>query len=235
MGNSEATGPRGRARRRRRSGSAPSGAAPELVEASPLRYLVRTPTLRSDRSVPMLCFLHGYDEGAPVDIFDGLTRHGPLRPADGARHAERFVIVAPQLPVAGDLWQRYATAVRRIIVEEARRHRCDEQRIHLTGFSFGGNGVFDLAIAEPELWAALWPVDPTRLPLGPIDKPIWLSLGEASRRKTRAFVHALALEPPDPAGNGDRVWSDEGEDHAGTAAAAYRDTRIYEWLLSKRR
>ncbi|HMQ53101.1 MAG TPA: hypothetical protein PKD98_13525, partial [Anaerolineae bacterium] len=33
--------------------------------------------------------------------------------------------------------------------------------------------------------------------------------------------------------NTDGVYVDYGKDHSGTATSAYRDRRIYDWLLTK--
>jgi dienelactone hydrolase len=139
------------------------------------------------------------------------------------------------LPAAGDHWSRYAQTVEQIVDDASRQHGCDANRMYLTGFSFGGNGVFDLALAQPERWAALWPVDPTRVPSQPISIPIWLSLGQVSRYQAQAFIQQLALQPAGSDAHDDRVWVDEKVDHVQTATLAYRNARIYEWLLSKRR
>ena len=162
-----------------------------------MRYLVR-PRISTEavESPPLLCFLHGYDEGAPLDIFNALRRHGPFRSLNQSTYKDRFVIVAPQLPVRGDLCNRYADTVGRIVLEEAKRFACDLRRLYLTGFSFGGNGVFDLSFAQTGIWAALWPVDPTRVPTRLITIPIWLSLGEISRLQAPNFIRILGLSPP---------------------------------------
>lgn len=201
----------------------------ELRELHPLRCIVRVPTLEPSSGLPLLCFLHGYDEGAPVDIIDALTRHGPLRESNPREWIDRFVIVAPQLPVRGDLWRRYAPAVREIVLAEAWRYRCDVTRLYLTGFSFGANGVFDLALEQPDLWSAAWAVDPTRVPPRALQLPVWVSIGQASRYQASTFIRRLGLA--DPGHDTDRVWTDEGADHVGTARRAYRDGRVYEWLL----
>jgi predicted peptidase len=213
----------------------------QITEDYPLKCVVR-PAASAPPGTPraLLCFLHGYDEAAPLDVVTALTRHGPLRPGNPARYIDQFVIVAPQLPTAGDNWIRYARVVQQIALEEARRNECDLGRLYLTGFSFGGNGVFDLALEQPELWAALWAVDPTRVPLRKTDVPTWLSLGEVSRYQASGFIRRLQLEPAErlvtnERVSGDRVWFDEGHDHVGAATFAYRDARIYEWLLSKSR
>ena len=197
----------------------------EVVEAAPLRYLLSIPPAPAEGPRPVLCFLHGYGEAAPMDIRRALTMHGPLRPGDPRTE---LIVVAPQLPRAGDVWHLYADAVRDIVTAVHARHGGDLRRTYLSGFSFGGNGVFDLALAQPDLWAALWAVDPTRVPQRDPVRPVWLSFGEVARRQSPDFVRVLGLRA-----EGDRVGVDEGEDHVGSAARAYRDERIYDWLLSK--
>ena len=206
-----------------------------LVEASPLRYLVLPPGSRTTpaKAWPVLCFLHGSEEAAPVDIREALTRHGPLRPYPNWRVLDPFIIVAPQLPRAGDTWHRYADAVHQLVLQVHSEYHGDPQHTYLTGFSFGANGVFDLALAQPGFWAALWAVDPTRVPSADPQRPVWLSIGAAARPNSERFIKSLGLEPGGAAGRGDRIYLDEGQDHVGSATLAYRDDRIYDWLLTK--
>lgn len=207
-----------------------------VVESASLPYLLSMPSGPEppEGGWPVLCFLHGYDEAAPMEIRRGLTRHGPLRPGSAPRAVSDFVVLAPQLPRAGDHWYRYADAVRELVLQVRDSHGGDIRRTYLSGFSFGGNGVFDLASEQPGFWAALWPVDPTRVPREEIAPPVWLSFGEIARRGKDAFVRALGLEPAGAAPVGDRLFLDEGQDHVGSARFAYADERIYAWLLSKR-
>src|ERR1044072_7021136 len=88
---------------------------PWVIEASPLRYVLSGPPEDGGPPRPLLCFLHGYDEAAPVDVVGGVTRHGPLRPGSAGRARSAFIVVAPQLPSAGDVWHRYADAVGEIV------------------------------------------------------------------------------------------------------------------------
>jgi hypothetical protein len=177
-------------------------------------------------------------------VLPARLRRGRLerRGRNPSRVIDEFVVIAPQLPFAGDIWHRYAGEVRAVIDAAVERHGGDARRRYLTGFSFGGNGVFDLALLQPDFWAALWPVDPT--PLWPVDPtrvpssdpgcPIWLSFGEVARQRKAAFIHALRLEPARPARQGERLYLDQGEDHVGSARRAYGDETIYSWLLGKR-
>lgn len=208
---------------------------PKLIESDPLRYLLSFPPAASDAPRPTLVFLHGYDEGAPMDIHAALTLHGPLRAGNPAAAREEFIVVAPQLAVRGDYWLRSADAVRDIVRRVHAEHGGDPARTYLTGFSFGGNGAFDLAVAMPEMWAALWSVDPTRVPRRDPGLPVWLSSGAISRRIQAVFNDALRLELAAAGAPGDRAYTDQGMDHVGTATLAYRDERIYRWLLERRR
>lgn len=207
---------------------------PRLVDAQPLRYLLSVPPGPERRGRPVLCFLHGYDEAAPLDIHKALTRHGPLGKGCPPAALERFIVVAPQLPVPGDIWYRFADAVWGIVEEVRLTFMADPGRTYLTGFSFGANGVFDLALVRGGFWAAIWPVDPTRIPDADPGCPVWMSFGEVSRRCKNGFIQALALVPAREEPSGERVYLDQGQDHVGSALLAYRDDRIYDWLLSKK-
>lgn len=205
----------------------------EVVEDGPLPYLVSRP--KAQGMHPVLFFLHGYDEGPPTPIEEGVTRHGPLAPTASPAATATAIVVAPQLPQKGDLWFRHPDDVETIVSRVQEQHGGDPDRTYLTGFSFGGNGVFDLALARPHLWAALWSVDPTRVPDRDAGCPAWLSSGEISRRRAKAFIERLRLARWESGEPGDRVYVDRGLDHVGTASAAYEDDRIYAWLYAHRR
>ena len=198
-------------------------------EHSGLRYLLRLPP-NSERPPPLLVFLHGYDEGAPMPIERALIRHGPLRSGNPANALAPFIIVAPQLPIRGDTWYEHATSVRSLVRHIQTQYEADPARTYLSGFSFGANGVFDLALTQRDLWAALWAVDPTRLPSGDLTQPVWFSFGEIARHRKEQFVRALQLSPNE---SSDRVLVDDRRDHVGAATDAFRDPRIYAWLLAR--
>lgn len=181
---------------------------------------------------PVLVFLHGYDEGPPTSIYAGVTAHGPLRPGNPPVATREFIVAAPQLPQRGDNWRFHAQSVSDLALYLQEERGGDPGRTYLTGFSYGGNGVFDVALHDPSRWTALWPVEPTRVPESDPGLPVWLSSGEVSRRQAPAFIHRLRLQTP--AQGNDRVYLDEGLDHVGTATAAYGSERIYDWLLSRR-
>lgn len=207
----------------------------QRLDSLPLPCLVSVPeTPPASGAWPLLFFLHGYDEAGPQPLEEALRQHGPLNPGAPMDARQGFVLVAPQLPRAGDHWFRFASAVEQILELVLREYRGDATRCYLSGFSFGGNGVFDLAQRMPNRWAALWAVDPTRLPEDPVPQPIWLSIGQIARRQEVRFIETLGLDAASEEPVGDRLYLDEGADHVRSAQLAYRDQRIYRWLLQHR-
>ncbi|KAI1721951.1 hypothetical protein DdX_04241 [Ditylenchus destructor] len=205
------------------------------ITSASLPYLLVVPSdAEKHGEWPVLCFLHGNDEAAPCPIREGVTRHGPLNPNNPDRVQSEFIIVAPQLPEPGDKWFRYSNVVKDITTSVQREHGGDPNRTYLTGFSYGANGVFDLGIEQSDFWAALWPVDPTRVPKEELNQPIWISIGAAARRLTASYIQQVNVKPLNDGLDGDRYYLDEGEDHVGSARKAYKDERIYDWLLAKR-
>jgi hypothetical protein len=211
----------------------PEGPGLQLNTSGALPFLLARPRAPAAAGGhPVLCFLHGLDEGAPMEIRKALTRHGPLRGEAPREVTSGFIVVAPQMPVRGDLWYRHADEVRALVEMVADDHGGDRSRMFLTGFSFGANGVWDVTLDRPGFWAALWAVDPTRVPPQDPGVPVWLSAGELSRRLEGDFIRRLRLEVLGGGPPGDRVYHDGGLDHVRTATSAYGDDRIYRWLLS---
>ena len=68
-----------------------------LVESGPLPYLLSVPGSDppASGSWPLLCFLHGYDEGAPMPIERALTLHGPLAARSSPLATASLIVVAP--------------------------------------------------------------------------------------------------------------------------------------------
>ncbi|HJV33997.1 hypothetical protein [Geomonas sp.] len=208
-----------------------------LIDKFPLPFLLSLPepadrTTGGGDGTPVLCFLHGMMEGPPTELHTGLTAHGPLKRGNEAIAVSNFIVAAPQLPSRGDIWHNYADDVCELAGYLHAHYGGDPARTYLTGFSFGGNGVFDVALLVPDLWTALWPVDPTRVPHTDPGLPVWLSVGEAARFQADQFIDRLKLTPPGPQPLR-RIYQDFGLNHVDTATAAYHSETVYRWLLSQ--
>jgi predicted peptidase len=119
------------------------------------------------------------------------------------------------------------------IIEE---FHVDVTRIYLTGYSLGGRGTWDVAMANPERFAAIAPV------CGAADSahvealkavPVWAFHGAKDCvipiRSTQTMINALQA-----AGGHARltIYSDRGHDIGGLI---YGNAELYMWLLSQRR
>jgi len=210
-----------------------------VVETGPLRYVVSPPPAYTPRTEPwpVLCFLHGRGEVAPMPILEALTKHGPLQPGVPQTVNDRFIVLAPQLPPQPQplkdpaLWSEYEPKVQEVVEEVQRNYNGDPKRTYLTGFSYGGNGALDFVSDKGKFWAARWPVDPTKVPKGYPQGPIWLSRGQCSEYE--GFINLPDFKPAEDDLSGNRYFSDHGVIHAEAAKSAYRDDRIYNWLLTK--
>ncbi|KAL0211867.1 hypothetical protein RCL1_005493 [Eukaryota sp. TZLM3-RCL] len=201
-----------------------------------LPYIAHIPDSSLYPNPALICFLHGYDEGR-YDAHDALelvnlNRHGPL--SHGAAPAFRHcVIVMPQLPRRGDLWNEFSGSVNQIVKEALVNYNCNPEQVVLTGFSFGANGVFDIFQTCPSLYKILIPVDPTRCPELNLNCAIWMYSGECSRRRERMFVDTLELvktmEHYDR--NTSKKWlTDNGLNHVETAKDAYSNPELVMWI-----
>ena len=155
--------------------------------------------------------------------------HGPLSTTSWPAARERFVIVEPQRPGLRDDWAADLDAVATLVRRVQQAGRGDPARTYLTGFSLGGNGVLDFAAAGPDVWAAYWPVDPTRLPVRVPSRPMWVSAGPLTK-----WNRGSPAWPARDAGDGTFRVTAEADDHVEAAARAYGRAEVYDWLLAHR-
>ena len=223
------------------------------------RALIYTPNTEGPH--PVLCFLHGAGEAAtnhprgqpqaPFPQFiDKLDAHKspPWQAAERRPHIGQFLVVSPQLEKRRRWTRDDAGWVNEIVDEAIDKHGGDVNRQVLTGFSYGGEGAFLLADADPRnprRWRAIWAVDPAIQdgvpPAFEVPARIWVDHGNASfGNENRAeLVRAFNLnaapnrvirdigEGPERA-LGAPGWGDE---HNRTCEAAYNDASTYAWIL----
>ncbi len=149
--------------------------------------------------------------------------------------AESFVTLIPSLDMRrGYGWS--ASILSALLDEVLARYRIDANRIHLTGFSMGGYGVWDLALREPHRFASLMPIcggaDPSQA--GKLSHlPIWIHHGanddiipaKASQMMYDALLAAGAqhVKLDCHAAMMHDAWT-----------AAYNDVKVYQWMLDHR-
>jgi predicted esterase len=111
----------------------------------------------ADRPFPLILFLHGSGErGAQGRKYLDTTFPAALRKR---QDTFGFIAVCPQ--GHSDDWHiggEDVTAAMRILETVRKEYNVDPKRIYLSGVSSGGVGVWNLAAAYPDLWAAIVPV-----------------------------------------------------------------------------
>jgi predicted esterase len=106
------------------------------------------------RLAPLLVALHGMggDENSMFDTYN----NGALK-----READRvgFVVAAPKGRDPASMYRGAAEQdVLDVIAEVRRDYKIDPNRIYLMGHSMGGYGTWSVAIAHPDLFAAIGPI-----------------------------------------------------------------------------
>ncbi|KIV78804.1 hypothetical protein PV11_06414 [Exophiala sideris] len=160
----------------------------------------------------------------------------PVPPEVCALVAENFITVTPSLDMEwGYGWN--ASVLAALLDEIVDRYRVDLDRIHVTGFSMGGYGTWELALHTPHRFATLMPIcgGGDHLRVGHIKHiPQWVHHGDlddiipvqASQKMVRALEHAGAPEIkfmryPDLKHDS---WTE-----------AYNNTEVYRWMLEHKR
>ncbi len=187
---------------------------------------------------PLMVFLHGYGErtksrifkvGPPAAIVQRFGTNKPNGPFP-------FVAFFPIDPTGQ--WQAGSAEVEGVLMAldyVIERHRIDPTRIYLTGHSAGGNGVWSLAEAYPDKWAAVAPVCSFISP--DVEKvrhlPAWIFHGakdpQAPVARERLLVQQLQQARADV-----RYTEFPDKDH-GIWPEVYNTKALYEWLAQKKR
>lgn len=126
-----------------------------VVDGVRHRYQVFVPAHAAGGKAPVILFLHGSgergDDGArPTQA--GLGPHVRAHAADFPA-----IVVFPQLP-DGEEWSDNTPLAFAALEAATREFGGDRDRTYLTGMSMGGYGTWELALMQPDRFAALVPV-----------------------------------------------------------------------------
>jgi predicted peptidase len=204
-----------------------------LVDGTPVRYLLYTPVDYESSAAPwpLLLFLHGAGErGRDLGL---VKREGLPRLLEGVDRFP-FVVVSPQCEPRA----RWSPALlARFLDALLPGLHVDPRRVSLTGLSSGAAAALELAILQPERFAAVVAVavprvsgDPCRLR----STPVWLFHTRGDPRLPARVPRELAraLEGCGAPEARLTVFPVEGHD---AWSAAYARWELYQWLLARRR
>jgi acetyl esterase/lipase len=195
---------------------------------------------------PVILFLHGRGERGS----EGLWQTQIGLPEAVRNHPDRwpFVIVMPQCPQTA-YWTDPAMlelAMAALHQESAEFHG-DPARTYLTGLSMGGYGAWELALRDPQRWAAIaiaaggvfWSYEPERwqaaatLPAkyarAVVHTPLWLFHG-TSDEVVAPRQSELMFDAVKAAGGNIRLWTYQGLQH-DCWTRAFDEPELPRWLL----
>lgn len=186
-----------------------------------------------DRPYPLLLFLHGHgDRGTAGRRFTEVGLPFVLE------HREiDFLVLCPQ--ARSGSWKPGGDDVRRtmeLLAAIEKDYRVDVERISLTGMSSGGRGVWDLAAAYPDRWAAIAPVASGHVDSGQAPRikhlPCWCFHnrydGGSPVAKVRGMIRALRDAGATPR------YTEYLDINHDAWDRAYNSTELFEWLLQQR-
>jgi pimeloyl-ACP methyl ester carboxylesterase len=209
------------------------GLRERLGLAEKYRYLIDLPRgydAHPGQRWPLILYLHG---GAEKGNDLRLVRESGLAKRIAGGGELPAIVISPQCS-----WYEYWSmpGLSQLLDDVSARYRVDPDRVYLTGASMGGDATWDLALAHPELFAALVPIagesdpaDAARIK----DIPTWAFQGEADHtvppkgiidmvnaiRRAGGHPH-LTLFP----GVGHDSWD-----------KAYATDALYTWLFAQKR
>lgn len=227
-----------------------------VIGASTYPYVVYVPRdWTPSRRWPVVLFLHGAGERGT----DGLrqTQIGVATALRATPERLPAIVVFPQAPPDERWIGPPAEAAMRALERSIQEFAGDEDRVLLTGLSMGGYGVWHLALAHPDRFAALVPVCGGIVPAGSAESvrrspltadasdpyafvaervrgiPIWMFHGADDTVVLPSESRAMhdALRPLQP---GVRYTEYAGVGH-NAWDRAYADDELWPWMLQQRR
>jgi predicted peptidase len=125
-----------------------------------LNYLLFIPEdygMETGRQWPLILFLHGIGERSDeLEDLRLLREHG-LSMVVEQQPDFPFVVVSPQCP-AESYWDYELDGLGALLDEIVADYAVDASRLYLTGLSMGGFGTWQLALRQPERFAAIVPI-----------------------------------------------------------------------------
>ncbi len=214
--------------------------------------LLKPAVLEDGRRYPLVVFLHGAGERGSDNALQ--LQYFPTQMAQ-PRWQNRFpcYVLAPQCRTDRKWmevdWSRkedpempaeispQLAAVLQMLDSTIKEESVDLSRIYLTGLSMGGFGSFDLAIRQPDLFAAVAPIcgaaDPTKV-AAIKHLPIWVAHGDQDQAvpvdRSRSAVRALQEAGGRPVyielpGVGHNSWTPSYEDYDGLVPWLFRQQK----------
>jgi predicted peptidase len=199
----------------------------EITQKKEIGFAFYIPKNIKDKK-PLIIFLHG--DGEKGTDIEKVKIHGPFKYLK--THQLDAYVLAPQCR-ENQLWD--AEIIYRLILKIQKENNIDPNRIYLTGLSSGGWATWNLALAHPDMFAAIVPISsfvdlidmddickikaiPTRIYHGLLDDVVPLDYASAIYKNLKICNPDITLTIFDDAGHD--CWT-----------RVYDNSETYNWLL----
>jgi predicted peptidase len=202
-----------------------------------LRYLLflpqeyRTHDQQGERW-PLILFLHGMGERG--DDLELVKIHGIAKIVE-TQPDFPFIALSPQCP-DGTMWWHHNLILKGLLEEVIAHHAVDPDRVYLTGLSMGGYGTWSLAMAYPQMFAAIAPICGGGMPEWAMtlkEVPVWAFHGAEDPfvplEQSQRMVDALRAQGGDVRFT---IYPGVGHD---SWTQTYENPELYQWFLQHRR
>ena len=191
-------------------------------------YYISFPKNESSKKLPLIVFLHGFDERG--DNVEKVKIHGLPKLFDVDNDYE-CITVSPQCP--GDsIWPAEIVTLKQFIDEIIEEYNIDKNRVYLTGISMGGYGTWYTAQTYPDFFAAIAPVCGGGMSwyAGVLKMPVWAFHGAVDSVVSVEESKNMVREINNTGGNA-KITIFENVDH-DSWNYAYTD-ELMKWLLEQ--
>jgi predicted peptidase len=209
-----------------------------------LTYLLFLPEEYEQRPLtkwPLMLFLHGSGErGDEPEDLELVKKYGPPRFVEDQADFP-FIVLSPQCPKDSS-WRFLADKLEALLDDIVGSYAVDTRRIYVTGLSMGGYASWNLALRNPDRFAAIVPIaggyihgsDAVPENICDLkDLPVWAFHGAmddlVSPRQSEIMVEALRA-----CGGDVRFTLYPDADHYSWTET-YANPELYAWLLEQAR
>lgn len=202
----------------------------EIRLTLPANYLLYLPKdyNESDNDFPLVLFLHGSGERG-TDI-EKVKIHGlPKLITEGKEFP--FIVVSPQCP--DDIFWNVDILIA-LLDEVTADYRVDKNKIYVTGLSMGGHATWELALRQPNRFAAIAPVcgwADTSKASSIAHLPIWVFHG--AKDVVVPIIAAEQMVEKLKACGSDVKFTVYPEANHDSWTETYNNDELYKWFLEQ--
>ena len=197
-------------------------------------FLPKDYDAQTEKTWPLLLFLHGMDERG--NDIEKVKMHGPPKLLNDPEKAKEwpFITVSPQCP---DYTTWSPIQLWLLLDKLEKQYAVDKDRIYVTGLSMGGFGTWGLLHQFPERFAAGAPVCGGFNPAAAkqfVDIPLWVFHGEKDPVIRVAMSIDMVEAIKNAGGNHTQLTLYPDLQH-NSWSVTYDNPELFRWLLKQKR